>query len=110
MKNFDDVMLFNLADDPHEENDLSDERPDVVAEGTRRLESWYADRMSAAANGETRSPPEVDETLVDPLWRVVAEGGPYHAMRTNSVEPYIERLRETDREAHAEALEEKHLR
>ncbi|MFC4986698.1 sulfatase family protein [Saliphagus infecundisoli] len=109
MKDLDDVMLFDLASDPHEQNDLSEEEPDVAAEGVRKLERWYAEQMRDAAMGQSRCSPTDDDCLVDPLWRVIAEGGPYHAMRTDSVEPYIERLRETGRKEHADALAEKHL-
>lgn len=109
MKNFDDMMLFDLEEDPHEQNDLSEDNPDVVADGLRKLESWHSDRLQEASEGKSRCSPDNDKCLVDPMWQVIAEGGPYHAMQTNSVQPYLKRMRETGREDHAKALEEKHF-
>jgi hypothetical protein len=34
------VMLFDLASDPGETTNLAPERPEIVAELTRRLEQW----------------------------------------------------------------------
>jgi hypothetical protein len=64
--------------------------------------------MDRAARGNGWSEADSPCATEDPLWNVVREGGPYHAMRTGSVEPYLERLRETGRADHAETLIRKH--
>jgi choline-sulfatase len=64
---FPDVMLFDLATDPHEQHDLADVRPDVVEVGMSLLESW---RQTAVA---------LSPTGVDPLDTVLEEGDPWHA-------------------------------
>lgn len=64
---FPDEMLYNPAEDPHERYDHAADRPETCREGARRLAEWH-DRMMQTAVRET-----------DPLWRVIREGGPYHA-------------------------------
>ena len=108
LKQLDPVMLFDLMDDPHEQHDIAADAPEVVAEGTRRLETWFARTMDRAARGNGWTEADSPSATDDPLWNVVREGGPYHAMRTGSVEPYLERLRETGRADHAETLIRKH--
>ena len=91
MKDFPPVMLFNVEEDPHELNDLSDQRPEIVNQGLALLEGWAADMMAAS------------DRTIDPLWTVMDQGGPFHT-RT-AVEGYCRRLRETGRAHHAETLE-----
>lgn len=91
---FDDVMLFDLAADPHEENNLAAEHPDVVAQGTALLEDWLVKMMPDAARGR------------DPLANVVSEGGPFHVR--GELPAYLERLRATGRDDKASALVRKH--
>lgn len=106
LHDFDDVELYNLDSDPHQTTDHSDERPDVVGEGMRRLETWHADRMMEAARGEHGGNPEAPTGLRDPMWTVIEEGGPYHATRRpDKVRRYLDRLRETDRAHIADRLE-----
>ncbi|MCA8090089.1 sulfatase-like hydrolase/transferase [Burkholderia anthina] len=93
---FDDVMLFNLATDPHEQNNLAEMHPDVVAQGMALLNDWLVKMTPDAARGR------------DPLTNVIAEGGPFHVRGVLPV--YLERLRATDRSDKAEALEQKHAR
>lgn len=91
MKDFRPYMLFNVEEDPHEQNDLAEDRPDVVNEGLAFLERWHADMMATS------------ESTVDPLWTVMSQGGPYHTR--DAVENYVERLRESGREKAADWLE-----
>lgn len=93
---FDDVMLFNLATDPHEQNNLAEMHPDVVAQGMALLNDWLVKMTPDAARGR------------DPLTNVIAEGGPFHVRGVLPV--YLERLRATDRSDKADALEQKHAR
>jgi hypothetical protein len=83
--------LFNVADDPHELNDLADSRPEVVHEGLARLERWTTEMMRTS------------EYVEDPLWTVMSEGGPYHTR--DRLARYAQRLRQTGRDKHAQFLE-----
>lgn len=59
-------MLFDLAKDPHEQDDLAPEQPQVCQQAVHLLCQWHDEMMLSMA-----SP-------VDPLWTVIQEGGPYH--------------------------------
>jgi arylsulfatase A-like enzyme len=91
LKDLREVMLFNVADDPHELNDLADSRPEVVHEGLARLERWTTEMMRTS------------EYVEDPLWTVMSEGGPYHTR--DRLARYAQRLRQTGRDKHAQFLE-----
>jgi len=91
MKDFQPVMLYNIEKDPHEQQDLAEQRPEVVDEGLATLERWQADMMATS----TRT--------VDPMWTVMSQGGPYHTR--DNVEDYAKRLRETGRDEAADWLE-----
>jgi len=96
LHNFPDVMLFNLKDDPHEQNDLAERRPDLVAAAMRMLDEWVGEQMRTATHGQ------------DPMWTVIREGGPLHCRR--QLGPYLERLRATGRADQAAIMERKHRR
>jgi choline-sulfatase len=99
-----DELLFNVANDPHEQHDLAPALPAVVHEGAWRLVRWHDAQMQKLA--------ATADQVVDPLWTVVREGGPFHARLTAPGNPgspaglkrYIERLRATGREDGAFAL------
>jgi choline-sulfatase len=80
---FPEQMLFDLADDPHEQTNLAEDEPDVVAVATAYLARWHDDAMAASATG------------VDPLDTVLREGDPWHARWCPP--EYAARLRETGR-------------
>ena len=93
---FPDVMLFDLVEDPHEQNDLAPQRPDVVNRGLAMLDDWLGQQMRTATHAQ------------DPMWTVMQAGGPEH---TRGFLPlYIERLRETGRDQWADMLAAKHPR
>ncbi|NOZ27785.1 MAG: sulfatase-like hydrolase/transferase [Chloroflexi bacterium] len=94
LKDFPPIMLFNVEEDPHETTNLADQRPDVVNECLRLLDEWHAQMMNTS----------LDDT--DPMWTVIREGGPFHTR--GHLESYAQRLRETGREHHAEALLARH--
>jgi len=95
-KNYPELMLFDVAADPHELDDLAPKEPERVAEGIAKLERWTTDELN-------RSP-----RPVDPLRLVLSEGGPFHARYPDpKFEEYKQRLRETGREAFAEDLEQR---
>jgi len=96
LKGYPPVMLYNVARDPHELNDLAAEQPAVVNEGLALLERWQAEMMSSS------------DSAIDPLWTVMREGGPFHTR--GMLQAYAERLRSTGRAGHAEAILAKHTR
>jgi arylsulfatase A-like enzyme len=94
LKQLDPVMLFNIKSDPHEQNNLAGELPEVVNRAMKYLEEWEK-QMAATSNGHP-----------DPMQTVLSEGGPFHARGYLST--YLTRLRETGRAHHADALERAH--
>jgi choline-sulfatase len=93
-KQLEPVMLFDLTQDPHEQHDLAGERPDLVAHAMSLLADWQAEMMITA------------RTDVDPMMTVLREGGPFHTR--GNLPRYLERLRLTGREIHADRLEKIH--
>ena len=91
MKNLPEIALYDLETDPHERNNLADERPDLVDRGLALLERWTTEQMMNS------------NQMVDPLWQTMREGGPFHTRLR--LDAYIEHLRETGREEHIPALE-----
>jgi len=83
-------MVFDLANDPHEQHDLAPQRPDLVAAGKALLHDWRTAMRESATH------------KVDPLDTVMAEGGPFHVRDDGPA--YIERLRATGRGEIAERL------
>lgn len=86
-------QLFNVVSDPHQLQDLASEDSPRLAHGQQLLADWLALNLVDAARGG------------DPHDNVMAEGGPYHVR--GKLPEYLARLRETDREAVATALEAK---
>jgi choline-sulfatase len=90
VKNFPALMLFNVKEDPHEQHNLASSRADLVGEGLRIMDAWVAEQLSRSGHP-------------DPLFDVIAEGGPLHARESL---PYmLEILRKTGRGHHADWLE-----
>ena len=92
---FDDEMLFNLKCDPYEQNDIKAEYPEIVAKGAKYIFDWVDKQMKKSSQ------------QIDPLWTVISEGGPFHAI-DYPFEKYLERLRNTGRADGAEKLVEKY--
>ena len=90
---YDDEMLFDLDADPYQQRNLIGQRSEVLNEGRTLLARWLADNLGNAARGR------------DPHDNVMAEGGPFHVRGQRS--GYLQRLRETDRAALADRLEQK---
>ncbi|MGH8144170.1 MAG: sulfatase family protein, partial [Steroidobacteraceae bacterium] len=80
---FDDVMLFDLKNDPFEQKNLALARADITGRGLLLLSQWQSHMIARAARGR------------DPLENVVLEGGPYHVR--GQLPAYLERLRVTGR-------------
>ncbi len=86
-----DIMLFDIVNDPHELNNMVNERPEIVERGLALLQQWHDEMMSTAIEP------------IDPLLIVLREGGPFDA-RTQW-QRYCERLRETGRERYIPMIE-----
>ncbi len=87
---FPERMLFNVKNDPHEQNDLACEKPDVVNHAMELLDQWHAEMMRTAT------------TPTDPMWTVLREGGPYHTR--GNLKAYLTRLRDSGRGKLADEL------
>lgn len=104
---FPQEMLYDLENDPHETNDLAHDRPELCHEGQWRLSRWHDAQMQKLAENGC--------DVVDPLWTVVREGGPFHARMIAPGNPgeggfecYLTRLEETGRKDGADALRKKY--
>ena len=100
---FPQEMLFDLEADLHEQNDLAPDRPDLCREGAWRLERWHDQQMQKMSR--------FSSNICDPLWTVIADGGPEHARHRHPGSPlpeYLKRLETTGRAAGARALREKY--
>ena len=98
---FDRHTLFDLATDPHEQHNVADQHPAVLREAAWRLMQWHDDAMAAVVRDYA--------DVTDPLYTVLAEGGPHHARQNVHGEPvdldaYAERLRNSGRGEAAERL------
>ena len=101
---FPSEMLYDLATDPHEQNDLAPARPDLCREGAWRLSRWHEAQMQKLANADYGD-------VTDPLWTVLREGGPFHAQHEKGRSPlpaYLQRLDATGRGDGAALLREKY--
>ena len=94
LKPYPEKMLFNVKEDPHEQNDLTSKKPEVVSRAMSMLEDWHAEMMATSLE------------TVDPMQTVLAEGGPLHTIRM--LESYCEHLRNTGRSHHADTLMKRH--
>ena len=90
----DDLMLFNLADDPNEQHNLAKTESEIVSMGLVYLEQWLTDMKATAISD------------VDPMMTVLRQGGAFHTR--GHLPAYLDRLRATGREQHADYLEKKH--
>ncbi|MEK7413769.1 MAG: sulfatase [Planctomycetota bacterium] len=91
---FPDLMLFNLAEDPHQQHDVALKRPDLVDHGLAIIEQWRSAALDRSPHG------------IDPMTASLAEGGPLHCR--NALQGYVKRLRATGRAHWADHLEQKH--
>jgi hypothetical protein len=91
---FDDVMLFDLGQDPHQQHNLAELEPERVQHALGLLQRWRSEMLAASATG------------VDPLETVIREGGPFHVR--GQLPTYLARLHATGRSAWAERLAQRH--
>jgi len=88
--------LFNVKEDPHEIHDLAEEKPELCWRAAWYLEHWVADNMLS----------NIYNYHEDPLWNVIAEGGPFHCR--GYLKDYCKRLEDTGRGDCAEELRRRH--
>jgi len=88
------MELLQSTDDPHEQENLAEQRPEVVSRCLGQLEAWHQEMMRDHPNG------------VDPMSTVMLEGGPWHVR--GHLRDYLERLRATERSLWAERLAKAH--
>jgi len=93
---FPDEMLFNIEDDPHEQNDLAGSLSDICRAGNACLNEWHARMMTTMPEGYS----------TDPMRTVLAEGGPFHAR--GHLQGYCDRLAATGRGYAIEELKRRH--
>lgn len=91
---FDKEMLFNLNDDPYEQNNLAKLYTQICDKASRMLLEWHDSMMLSS------------DSAIDPMWTVIQEGGPHHTK--GALNNYIERLRQTNRSAGADELERRY--
>ena len=89
-------MLYNVDDDPYEQEDVSEKYPEICAKGAKMILDWHDEQMAKS------------ESQIDPLWTVIREGGPYHTI--GHLDSYLEQLEKTGRHDGARALREKYLK
>lgn len=93
-KELDDVMLFDLVNDPHEQHDVAPHRTDVVEHGLALLEAWHREAALASAHD------------VDPLMTAIREDAFLYSR--GRLPAYLQRLRATGRRHHADRLAARH--
>jgi arylsulfatase A-like enzyme len=95
-KNYPEIMLFNIKDDPHEQHNLAESAPHLVNAAMAKLERWTHDELSRSSQAE------------DPMWTVIHEGGPFHAnYNSPNFNAYKQRLCDTGRSQFAAELDSK---
>jgi arylsulfatase A-like enzyme len=93
-KQLDPLMLFNLAKDPHQQQDLATTQPSLVDRALALLSDWHHEMMVTSQHN------------ADPMMTVLQEGGPFHTR--GKLSSYVARLRSTGRDQHAQALISRH--
>ena len=88
-------MLFDVEEDPHEQVNLAEGKPEVCREAAYLLMQWHDRMMKSMQYYDT-----------DPLWTVIREGGPFHA--NGQLKEYCKRLEETGRGWAVPELKKRH--
>ena len=89
-----DEMLFDIAADPHQQDDLATTHNPATAEGAGKLEEWTSAQL------------ERSFSPVDPMQIVLDEGGPFHTR--GHLPQYLDRLRQTGRGGWADTLAQRY--
>ena len=89
-----ETMLFDVVADPHEQHNIAQARPEIVAIARKHLEDWHSEQMLGSPSA------------IDPLDEVIAEGGPFHVR--GQLHEYLKHLEATCRGEAAQALRQRH--
>ncbi|NQT59861.1 MAG: sulfatase [Bacteroidetes bacterium] len=92
---FEDEMLFNLNDDPHEQNNLMEEMPEIAETGKRLYAEWHLKMMETMPAGYTEDPMDI-----------VLREVPFHC--DYDMQKYAERLKSTGRGGTIDMIKMKH--
>ena len=85
---FENEMLFDIENDPHETTNLADKFPNILKESAAKLEKWREEMLETMPFGYTN----------DSMETVLKEGGPFHANKYLApIKEYKKRLIDTDR-------------
>lgn len=95
---FPQEMVYDLEADPHEQNNIAEEHPELCREGAWRLLKWHDEMMHT----------QPLHRPTDPMQIVLKEGGPCHAR--GRLKEYITRLEETGRGDVIPELKRRHPR
>lgn len=87
-------MLFNIKNDPYEQNNVADKNPEIVNKLAAMLFDWHDEMMKKNNYQE------------DPLSVVMREGGPFHA--NHRLKEYTKYLIKTGREHLIELYKKQH--
>ena len=92
---FDEEMLFNLKDDPHEQNNVIADFSGIADIGREKYEQWHQEMMSSMPDGYTEDPMDI-----------VLRETPCHCL--HDMKDYSERLKETGRGDSVVVIKERH--
>lgn len=93
---FEEEMLFDLETDVYETMNVAERYPEICRQAVYYLDRWVTENMFA----------QVHNCQTDPMWTVIAEGGPYHAR--GHLKAYSDRLKKTGREWAVPLLKKRH--
>lgn len=93
---FPDEMLFNLKDDPYEQTNLAEKKPEICEKAAKLYLDWHDKAMRIMP----------DDFDADPLWTVMKEGGGFHGK--GFLPLYCEKLEASGRGWAVPLLKEKH--
>jgi choline-sulfatase len=91
---FEEEMLFNITEDPFEQNNLALSHREQCLQAVYILNQWHDAMMKSM------------EYAVDPLWTVIREGGPHHVK--GHLKEYCEWLEQSGRGYGAAELQRRH--
>ena len=92
---WDDELLFNLKDDPYEQQNVRDQHPDVVETARRYYDEWHNEMLASMPYGYRE----------DPLQTALREA-PYHC--ATDLAAYCKRLEATGRGEWGAVIRERH--
>ncbi len=91
---FPEDMLYKLDTDPHEQGNVAEHFPEVCERGSKLILDWQEAQMATS------------DYDIDPMWKVMREGGPHHAR--GQLKRYCDWLEKTERGWASEALRKRH--